>query len=68
MSNRTQERKEVANKVYQCISDQGGLTANEVAVKLNLSLRLVNEALLALECDGLLLSEDDEGRLWKYDA
>ena len=63
---RTENRVAVAVRVYEEISRSGGRTAKEVATALNLPLRYITEALVALEGDGLMLCEDDEGRLTVY--
>ena len=63
---RSVERHEIAMSVYREIVREGGQTVKQIATTLNLLPRYVNEALMALERDGLLLSEDDEGRLYPF--
>jgi len=65
--NRTEARDQLAKNVYREICKQGGRTAKEIAMKLNVNRRCVLEALLALEQDkDTLVSEDDQGRLFKF--
>lgn len=63
---RSTERNDIALNVYAEICKGGGKTVKEISIALNILPRYVNEALMQLEHDGILVSEDDEGRLYPF--
>ncbi len=52
--------------IYQAVEQNPGEKAAEVAQRLGLNRSEVTRYLPALEENGLLLSEDQQGRLWPF--
>ena len=59
-------RSERLNAIYRTIQQNPGQVPASVARQLNLNRSEVTRALPALEERGLLLSEDEKGRLFPY--
>jgi Mn-dependent DtxR family transcriptional regulator len=52
--------------IWQTVEDEPGIQAGKVAKKLGISRSSVTRALPAMDGEGLLLSEDQKGRLWPW--
>jgi hypothetical protein len=56
-----------ALRLYDCLRQCQGLTFREVMRRLYWSQSTTNTALVSAEYNGLLLSEDEAGRLYPYE-
>lgn len=54
------------DRIYETVEREPGIKAGRIASKLGIPRSSVARALPALEENGLLLSEDGEGRLWPW--
>ena len=52
--------------IWRTVEENPGIRAGRVARNLDLHRTTVMRALPAMEEEGLLLSEDDQGRLWSW--
>ena len=52
--------------IWRTVEETPGIRAGQVARDLDLHRTTVMRALPAMEEEGLLLSEDDQGRLWSW--
>jgi len=52
--------------IMQAVERNPGIRSSRVARELDLHRTAVTRALPAMEEEGLLLSEDDQGRLWPW--
>ena len=52
--------------IWRTVEEKPGIKAGRVARELNLHRSSVARALPAMEKEGLLLSEDEQGRLWSW--
>ena len=52
--------------IWQAVEGEPGIRPGRVAEKLGVSRTAVIRALPALDDEGLLLSEDQKGRLWPW--
>jgi Mn-dependent DtxR family transcriptional regulator len=52
--------------IWQVVEKEQGIRPAAVAQRLNIPRSSVTRALLALDQAGLLLSEDEAGRLWPW--
>lgn len=59
-------RENHVQRIYQQVEKQPGNPPGTIARLLGLHRSQVNRSLPALEEQGYLLSEDDEGRLWPF--
>ena len=64
MARKTSDRR--VEMIAQTVQDNPGKRAGYIAQKLGLHRSSVNRALPALEEAGILLSEDDRGRLFYF--
>ena len=62
---RRADRKRLA-AIMETVEQNPGIRAGRVARELNLHRSVVARALPAMEEEGLLLSEDKQGRLWSW--
>ena len=62
---RRADRKRLA-AIMQTVERKPGIRSGRVARELNLHRSMVARALPAMEEEGLLLSEDEQGRLWPW--
>ncbi len=58
--------KEKLEAIWQVVEQEPGIRPARIAQKLNIPRSSVTRALPAMEMEGLLLSEDDQGRLWPW--
>ena len=52
--------------IWRTVEENPGIRAGRVARNLDLHRTVVMRALPVMEEEGLLLSEDDQGRLWSW--
>jgi len=58
--------KERLRAIWQVVSQEPGIRPTGIAQQLGIPRSSVTRALPALEGAGLLLSEDEKGRLWTW--
>ncbi len=61
-----QQKKERLEEIYYAIEERPGKRAGFIARLLGLNRSEVARALPALQDEGLLLSEDEQGGLWPF--
>jgi DNA-binding IclR family transcriptional regulator len=62
-----ENQKDRLNQIYTQVEQHPGEHAGVIACLLGLNRSEVTRALPVMEEEGLLLSEDGQGRLWPYD-
>lgn len=60
------KKSEDYQEVQRILTEEPGLSAREVARRLGVAPSTVTRALPSLEEAGILLSEDENGRLWPF--
>lgn len=58
--------RERLDAIWRTVEQEPGIRAGRVAKKLGIPRSSVTRALSALDDEGLLLSEDQKGRLWPW--
>jgi DNA-binding IclR family transcriptional regulator len=54
------------DEMYTIVEEEAGMSARELAKRIEVSPSTVTRLLPSMEEAGYLLSEDDDGRLWPF--